>query len=91
MMLSLMFETSTSVLLFSIFIVISRQSDDTKYVWRMTPDDPHRVVEENSSLSITCIYAFRDDDSTQHQNVVWKWELPDFLTKYPQVNILKNT
>ncbi|XP_046459151.1 platelet-derived growth factor receptor alpha-like [Daphnia pulex] len=51
----------------------------------MIPDDPHRVVEENSVLSITCTYAFRDDDSTQHQNVVWKWELPDFLTKYPQL------
>jgi hypothetical protein len=86
-MSSLMFETSTTVLLFSIFIVISRQSEETNNVWRMIPDDPHRVVEENSVLSITCTYAFRDDDSTQHRNVVWKWELPDFLTKYPQVNI----
>jgi hypothetical protein len=49
----------------------------------MIPDAPHRVVEENSTLTLTWTYDFGDE--MDHQNVPWKWELPDFLTKYPQV------
>lgn len=75
------------MVLFSFFIEISRQSVDTpgieRNVWRMIPDAPHRVVEENSTLTLTWTYAFGDE--VDHQNVPWKWELPDFLTKYPQV------
>lgn len=81
------------MVLFSFLIEISKQSVDTpqvdKNVWRMIPDgDPHRVIEENSTLTMTCIYAFSDDDD--QQNVRWKWELPDHLTKYPQVKIFEN-
>jgi hypothetical protein len=53
---------------------------------RMTPDDSHRVVEANSNLTITCTYAFQNDNqSLDHQNISWRWELPSFLTKYPKV------
>jgi hypothetical protein len=53
---------------------------------RMTPADSHRVVEANSNLTITCTYAFQNDnESFDHQNISWRWELPSFLTKYPKV------
>ena len=87
-MFSLIFnKTLSSLVLFSFFIEISRQSVDTpgieRNVWRMIPDAPHRVVEENSTLTLTWTYDFGDE--MDHQIVSWKWELPDFLTKYPQV------
>nr|CAH0101343.1 unnamed protein product [Daphnia galeata] len=53
---------------------------------RMIPDDSHRVVETNSNLTLNCIYVFQDqNENFNHKNLSWRWELPSFLTKYPQL------
>jgi hypothetical protein len=53
---------------------------------RMIPDDSHRIVETNSNLTLNCIYVFQDENENfNHKNLSWRWELPSFLTKYPQV------
>ena len=52
----------------------------------MTPNGTHQVVEPNSTVTITCDYAF-EDDIIEHRygNLTWKWELPDYLTKNSKV------
>nr|CAH0101076.1 unnamed protein product [Daphnia galeata] len=73
------------VLFCTLLLVVCRGISDGQGVWRMTPSDTHRVVEANSTLKITCTYTYKDDDENRHKNLSWKWELPPFLTKYPQL------
>ena len=40
---------------------------------------------ENEAPPMTCTYTYKDDVENRHKNLSWKWELPPFLTKYPQV------
>jgi hypothetical protein len=52
----------------------------------MTPNGTHQVVEFNSTVAITCDYAFEDDIiEHRYSNLTWKWELPDYLTKNSKV------
>lgn len=52
----------------------------------MTPNGTHQVVEPNSTVAITCDYAFEDDIiEHRYRNLTWKWELPDYLTKNSKV------
>lgn len=65
--------------------------NSSKGFLRMIPDDRHRIVEANSNLTITCTYVFQDEnESFNHQNFSWRWELPSFLTKYPEVSCIDN-
>ena len=73
------------ILFCTLLLVVCGGLSDGPGVWRMTPSDTHRVVEANSTLTITCTYTYKDDVENRHKNLSWKWELPPFLTKYPQV------
>ncbi|XP_046637865.1 vascular endothelial growth factor receptor 1-like isoform X1 [Daphnia pulicaria] len=72
------------LVLFNTFLVASCRGSDGQVVWLMTPNDTHRVMESNSTLTITCTYIFRDDVERMN-NLSWRWELPTFLANYPQV------
>jgi hypothetical protein len=72
------------LVLFNTFLVASCRRSDGQGVWLMTPNDTHRVMEANSTLTITCTYIFRDDVESSN-NLSWRWELPTFLANYPQV------
>ena len=73
------------ILFCTLLLVVCGEISDGPGVWRMTPNDTHRAVEANSTLTITCTYTYKDDVENRHKNLSWKWELPPFLTKYPQV------
>lgn len=59
--------------------------EDNVGVWLMIPDQKYRLVEANASLTITSSYVHENDTEAKHTGLPWKWELPDFLTKHPQV------
>jgi hypothetical protein len=72
------------------FFIVIKQNGDARTidrgVWLMTPNGTHQVVEPNSTVAITCDYAFEDDIiEHRYSNLTWKWELPDYLTKNSKV------
>ncbi|KAI9559290.1 hypothetical protein GHT06_016079 [Daphnia sinensis] len=57
--------------------------EDNAGVWLMIPDQRYRVVEANATLTISSSYVYGTE--ANHTVLPWKWELPDFLTRHPQL------
>ena len=69
-----------------ICLLVCRESYG-KSVCQMTPGGKNRIIEVHSTLTLTCICAYQGDFKYDHLS--FKWQLPDFLVKNPQVNFFK--
>ena len=65
-----------------IFLLVSSYAQD-KGVWQMIPSGQDRIIDVHSTLTMTCICPYQGD--FRYQNLSFRWELPDFLVKNPQV------
>lgn len=83
-----MIVSKVGLLLFCL-IAVACQSDTQSVangIWMIIPNEAHRVIEADSTLTITCRLAYANDTKDLfYENPIWKWELPDFLTKNSQV------
>jgi hypothetical protein len=66
-----------------ICLLVCRESHG-KSVCQMTPGGKNRIIEVHSTLTLTCICAYQRDFKYDHLS--FRWQLPDFLVKNPQVN-----
>lgn len=51
---------------------------------QMTHNIKERILDANSTLTITCTYAFEDE--YQKENFAISWEIPDYLFQNAEVD-----
>jgi len=49
----------------------------------MIPGESERIIDAETTLTLTCVYAFEDEN--QRNTFNFSWEIPDYITKYAEV------
>jgi len=52
---------------------------------RMIPDERERIIEAGSTLTLTCVYAFENEN--QRNTFNFSWKIPDYLTENIEAQI----
>ncbi|XP_046458829.1 uncharacterized protein LOC124205426 [Daphnia pulex] len=60
---------------------------ETQYI-RMIPGGNERIIDAGTNLTLTCVYAFEDEN--QRNTFNFSWEIPDYLTKNAELSDLDN-
>lgn len=67
-----------------ICLLVCRESHGKSVCQMTTPGGKNRIIDVHSTLTLTCICAYKGDFKYDHLS--FRWQLPDFLVKNPQVN-----
>lgn len=49
----------------------------------MIPYKSEKIIDANTTLTITCVYAFEDEYQKENWGIAW--EIPDYLSKNAEV------
>ncbi|XP_046459939.1 mast/stem cell growth factor receptor Kit-like isoform X2 [Daphnia pulex] len=60
---------------------------ETQYI-RMIPDGSERIIDAGTTLTLTCVYAFENEN--QRNTFNFSWEIPDYLSKNAELSDLDN-
>ncbi|XP_046459913.1 mast/stem cell growth factor receptor Kit-like isoform X2 [Daphnia pulex] len=62
-------------------------SKETQYI-RMIPGGGERIIDAGTTLTLTCVYAFENEN--QRNTFNFSWEIPDYLSKNAELSDLDN-